>query len=274
MEILFKAIDNSEGKLLSIHLARHGHAVTWQIDTTAALKELAARVWDIDVVICRINPKNPTEALKFADAISDLRAQRGYHHRPFIVLISSHINEVLYKAAALVGAALWMADRSDYEKLFSYLNVIREQELQTYLTKPCLVIRHEIKTRPNIYCDEEERLDGISLQCHGRERETDQTPETAVFIDYLCRQRYAKSEEEISRGIASSRFYMAQLQHGAPPTTAMRQLVKRSRDFLESELKATQSKMAAQMLIQNVPGHRRMYKFNGLAKIVHVREPG
>jgi hypothetical protein len=272
MEILFLGNDVAECKVLANALSRNDHAVTWCLTIADAKKNLDLKIWNVEVLVCRLSPHNPSEGLKLAEHTAIRRLQRGYHHKPLIILISSHIDETLRKAASLSGAFLCAVKNGDYSSLISYINFIREQELLRYLGGPYLLIHHSVPHTTTVHCTDEEKLIGISVVNFGQPEPTDQTPHTAVLIDYLCQQHYPKSEEEISFGIASNPFYMAQLNRKIPPPTSIKHLVHRSRERLEPGLKATQSKATADMLIRNVAGHTRMYKFDGLVRVVHVPE--
>src|SRR5947209_5777475 len=96
MEILLKGIDSSQNKLLANALGQHGHAVSHCTDIVNAHKILDRKIWELEIVICQIDTAKPTEALKFAEYITEAKIQRGYYDKPFIILlISGRIDEPL-----------------------------------------------------------------------------------------------------------------------------------------------------------------------------------
>ena len=202
-----------------------------------------------------------------AEYVDYLKDQRGYHHKPYFVGISNEIPRLVAVRIQVTGGFA-IAGNTDINKLLGFLEIFSNQTRQEFY-RPYILLEHGYAERQNLSCDEEEKLLGVSVGYLGPPIATEQTTRTAVLIDYLCRQRYAKTEAEICAGIAASRFYHAQLAGIRLRQTAIKMLICRARKRLTPALAQTQSGIRAHQLIANVPGHTRKYKIDAAVKIIH-----
>jgi hypothetical protein len=167
----------------------------------------------------------------------------------------------------LVGAFV-IPEQTDIRELLRFIQMFHEQITKQFY-RPYILLEHGFRGEKNAFCDEEEKLLGISVGYLGPPVPTDQTDKTAALIDYLCQQKYPKTEGQICEGILRSRFHWSQLKDGSLREGGIKMLISRARDRLEPALSEVHARMKADEVILNVPGHTRMYRINIPVKVAH-----
>jgi hypothetical protein len=269
MYILVITNSPAEGKLLTMAILSRGHTATWRIDTNSSKKEIENKLWDIDAIVCSSDNCNLSGLVAWAEQLDYLKDQRGYHQRPYIVVLAKTISiDIAARIRAVGGFPI--SGTTDIGTLLAFLEIFDSQVTQEFY-RPYLLLEHGYWGSQNLFCDESEGLLGVSVGFLGPPIGTDQTNRTAVLTDYLCRQKYAKTEEEICAGIAASRFYRAQLGDKLLRETAIKMLVCHARKRLAPALFASRSGLRPHQVIANVSGHTRKYKIDVVVKVVHRR---
>lgn len=265
MEILIISDSPAEGKRLSKALEEQGHASVMRASLLAGKREAERSLGTLDLIICAPDRGNLAEMIALIEYISCLKAERGYHHRPYLVMWAMQITE---QAAVRIRSVhgLTVPRTTDIIDLLTFLKVFNDQ---LKFHRPYILLEHGFRGEQNLHCDEEERLLGISVGCLGPPIPTDLTDKTAVLIDYLCRQKYAKTPEEICDNISAHPFYRAQLKGVRLRETAIKMLICRARKRLAPALAASHAGVKAEHLILNVSGHTRRYKIDAVVKVVH-----
>ena len=268
MEILIVTDSPANGKVLSTRISNNGHVAVWRWGTDAGCKELERRLWSLDMVICCPEQLgNVAQMVQFIEQIDALKSERGYHQKPYTLLLGDRISSDMESRVRIVGGFV-IPQATDIRKLLGFIEIFDQQAARDSY-RPYILLEHSFSGEKNIFCDEREKLLGISVGYLGPAIPTDQTDKTGVLIDYLCQQKYPKTEEQIWEGILRSRFHWSQLKDGSLSEGGIKMLISRARERLEPGLSAVRAQMKADQVILNVPGHTRMYKINIPVKIVH-----